>query len=159
MKLIYFRSMLKTKNPAFKDYVQLKVARNAFLKAIGFELTEIEVGRVTGILLFRKMHEQQNGFVHGGVISTLCDMACGYAAYTLVAEGEQVFTAELKVSYLRKGSGNRLVAKGWVLKAGHHFHFCEAEIYAENEEGVRLIAKASSTMAVVRGKVNDKYGD
>ncbi len=139
--------------------MKLKIDRNEFLKAIGFEMTEIEVGRVEGVLLFRKMLEQQNGYFHGGVISTLCDMACGYAAYSLVRQGEQIFTVELKVSYLRKGIGDKLVAKGNVLKAGNNFHFCEAEIFAEKDGERKLVAKATSTMAVVKDKVNDKYGD
>lgn len=129
------------------------------MQQLGFELTQIKEGAVEGVLEIKEMHEQQNGFVHGGVISTLCDMACGFAAYSLVGEGEQVFTVEIKVSYLRPGIGQRIEAKGWVLKAGQRFHNTEAELYAVNNGESKLIAKASSTMAVVRDKVNDKYGD
>lgn len=151
--------MLKSQNPNYKDYVRLKIDRNKFMQEIGFKIDDIKEGTVTGELVVSEMHEQQNGFVHGGVISTLCDMACGFAAYSLVAEGVQVFTTEIKVSYLRPGIGQKILAKGWVLKAGKMFHNCEAELYAENNGEQKLIAKASSTMAVVDRRVNDKYGD
>jgi acyl-coenzyme A thioesterase PaaI-like protein len=40
----------------------------------------------------------------------------------------QVFTAELKVTYLRPGTENEIFAKGWVIKPGKNLHFCEAEV-------------------------------
>ena len=150
---------MQSRNPAFKEYVQLKIKRNEFLKALGFKIHLIEAGKVEGELPFLKKHEQQNGYFHGGVISSLCDIACGYAAYSLVEEGTQVFTVEIKVSYLRKGIGDKLIAKGWVVKPGRNFHFCEAEVYALKDGEQTLVAKATSTMAVVSEKVNDKYGD
>lgn len=151
--------MIRTNNPNFKEYVQLKIDRNEFINTVGFEITSIEVGEIEGAVEFNKKLEQQNGYFHGGVISSLCDMVCGYAAYSLVAEGEQVFTVELKVSFLRKGIGEKLIAKGSVIKAGNNFHFCEAKVFAESKGERKLIATATSTMAVVRESVGDKYGD
>lgn len=145
-------------NPQYREYVLIKVSRNRFMQQLGFTLTEIGEGRVKGELQITEMHEQQNGFVHGGVISSLCDMACGFAAYSMVPEGVQVFTVELKVSYLRPGVGERIIAHGWVLKPGKRFHFCESELYVVRDGKEILIAKASSTMGVVDNKVNDKYG-
>ncbi len=149
---------MQSMNPQYRDYVELKVSRNRFMKELGFELTEIAEGQVKGTLIITEIHEQQNGFVHGGVISSLCDMACGFAAYSMVPNGVQVFTVELKVSYLRPGVGEKIIAKGWVLKPGKRFHFCESELYTINNGKETLIAKASSTMGVVDDKVNDKYG-
>ena len=149
---------IKPANIEFKKYVELKIERNKYMKLIGFELPVIEAGRVEGVLNFSEIHEQQNGFMHGAVTSALCDMACGFAAYTLVNEGEQVFTAEIKVTYLRPGTATKIYAHGWVLKPGKNFHFCEAEIFEMENNEKKLIAKASSTMAVVRDKsFKDKY--
>jgi uncharacterized protein (TIGR00369 family) len=151
---------IKSANIEFKKYVELKIELNKYMKFIGFEIPVIEVGRVEGLLNFSEKHEQQNGFVHGAVTSALCDMACGFAAYTLVNEGEQVFTAEIKVTYLRPGTASKIYAHGWVLKPGKNFHFCEAEIFEMESNEKKLIAKASSTMAVVRDKsFKDKYSE
>lgn len=151
--------MVKSQNPNYEAYVRLKIDRNKFMQYIGFQIDEIKEGEVYGSMKVSEMHEQQNGFVHGGIISALSDMACGFAAYSLVPEGVQVFTVEIKVSYLRPGIGDTIKAKGWVLKAGRLFHNCESELYAVNGNESKLIAKASATMAVVDRKVNDKYGE
>lgn len=141
--------MLRSKNPNFEEYVRYKISVNPFMHSIGFDIYRIEEGYIEGEMKFRKMHEQQNGYVHGGVTSSLCDMAAGFASYSLVGEGEQVFTVESKISYLAPGIGQRLIAKGWVLKPGKRFHFCESEVHIEKEDGTRkLMAKCSTTMAV-----------
>ena len=150
--------MFQSKNPDYKNYVQLKLERNQFGKTLGFRLDEINEGSVVGIMPVQSLHEQQNGFVHGGVISTLHDMACGFAAYSLVPEGVQVFTAELNVRYLRKGIGDSIIAKGRVVKPGKRMMFCESEVFVVNNGEEILISKGSSVMAVVDDYVPDKYG-
>ena len=116
---------------------------------IGFQLANVEPGLVEGFLDFHDIHQQQNGYLHGGVTGTIADIVMGFAAYTLVAQDEQVFTVESKVNYFRPGIGKRVIAKGWVEKAGSRFHFCESEIMTEDENGDKvLIAKSNATMAV-----------
>jgi len=60
-----------------------------------------------------------------------------------------VLTAELKVSLLRAGKGERLVCEASVLKAGRTLSFTEAEVYAESQGQRTLVMKASATMALV----------
>lgn len=118
-----------------------------FMNLIGFEIHRIEEGRVEGVLELKVIHKQQKNFAHGGVIATLADIVCGFAAYTIVSPEIHVVTAELKISYLNPGIGERLHAVGWVLKSGVKLNFCEAEIYALSKDKKVLIAKASATMA------------
>lgn len=135
------------------DYQQLvaqKLKANTFTQAIGFQMDSVEPGATAGHLPVSDMHRQQNGFVHGGVLMTLCDIVAGFAAFTLVKEGEHVVTAEIKVNCLRPAAANTLQAKGWVLKAGKNLHFCESEVWYEDAGKFILVAKASTTMAVVR---------
>jgi uncharacterized protein (TIGR00369 family) len=149
---------MQSPNPEYKQYVMLKMERNHYGKMLGFEIQKIEPGRIEAVMEFKEIHEQQNGFLHGAVISALCDMAAGFAAYTLVNEGEQIFTAEIKVSYFRPGTAKIIHAHGWVEKAGKNLHFCEAEIFQIIENEKKVIAKSSSTMAIVRDKhFKDKY--
>jgi len=120
------------------------------MKHIGCRLTIIEPGHVEAVIDLAKEHQQQIGLVHGGVTATIADVAAGFAGFTLVGPNEHTVTAEIKVSYLRKGRGSRLRAVGRVIKAGTSFHFCEAEVYCQDENGVEtLIAKATTTMAVI----------
>ena len=142
--------MIKTFNPDYEQDIREKLERQAFMKLLGFNMTKIEVGRIEGELNLEEKHQQHVGFTHGGVIATLADIVAGFAAASLVPKGHGVVTAELKVSYFHPGVGEKLLAKGYVIKSGRKLNFCEAEIYVvkENTEPL-LIAKATTTMATI----------
>jgi uncharacterized protein (TIGR00369 family) len=134
-----------TTEPDLETRIRRKLERQYFMHLIGADLTRIEPGRIEVELTLGQQHQQQRGFVHGGLTATMADLAAGFAAVTLVPDGVGVVTADLKVSYLNPGIGSRLKAIGWVLKAGRRLHFCEAEVWCDDV----LIAKATATMAVV----------
>ena len=141
---------LESRNPEFRKYVEFKISKNKFIRFLGFVITKIEAGYIEGELEFKEVHEQQNGWLHGGITAALLDMAEGFAAYTLADEGQQIFTVEAKVSYLNPGKAQKFFARGYVLKPGKRFHFCEGEVYYLDAQGEEItVAKGSSTMAVV----------
>ena len=140
---------MRTFNPGFKPRVNKFLERQHFMKLVGFELSVIEEGVTEGWLVLKKEHQQQTGLVHGGVTATLADIVAGFAAYTLVPEDQHVVTAEIKISYFNPGKGERLYAKGWVIKQGKKLNFCEAEVWCYQGENKTLIAKATTTMATV----------
>lgn len=122
-----------------------------FTKEIGFELLNIEKNFSEGRLFIEDRHRQLQGFVHGGVIATLADIASGLAAYTLLEENSAPMTAEIKVSYFNPASEGYLYAKGTVLKSGKKLIFCETEIRNIRNNGEEVfVAKASATMATVK---------
>ncbi|TRX49838.1 PaaI family thioesterase [Fulvivirga sp. M361] len=133
-------------NPDFKTRIKQHLDRQYFMKHIGFQLDVIEVGRTEGWLKLDQIHQQQKGFAHGGLVATLADITAGFAAYTLVPEGFNVVTGEIKISYLNPGVGQELRAKGWVLKQGRKMSFCESEVWCKRDDSMTLIAKATSTM-------------
>ncbi|GGG14232.1 PaaI family thioesterase [Pontibacter amylolyticus] len=140
--------MIQSYNPDFRADIKEKLERQEFMKLMGFEVTKIEVGRVEGELLLEQKHKQHKGFAHGGVIATLADIVAGFAAVSLVPKGHHVVTAEIKVSYFHPGVGDKLLAKGYVLKQGRKLNFCEAEVYVvKGSQEPLLIAKASASMA------------
>jgi uncharacterized protein (TIGR00369 family) len=139
--------------PAEPDFVELvkeKFLGNHFSHFIGINVYRIEAGEVEASIDLQPQHLQQMGFVHGGVTATFADVVSGFAAYTLVKRGYGVVTSNLHINYLNPGLGNKLYARGWVIKAGSRMHFCEAELWTINEAGFRVdVAKVSSTMVVV----------
>ncbi|WP_276495770.1 PaaI family thioesterase [Pontibacter litorisediminis] len=142
--------MIKTYNPDFEADIREKLERQEFMKLMGFTVTKIEEGRVEGELNLEQKHRQHKGFAHGGVIATLADIVAGFAAVSLVPKDHHVVTAEIKVSYFHPGLGDKLLAKGYVLKQGRKLNFCEAEVYTvKGAEPPLLIAKASTSMATI----------
>jgi uncharacterized protein (TIGR00369 family) len=146
------------RNNKWKEYVLYKMDRNKFAALLGLEFVTIEPGFIEGELLFEEKHEQQNGYLHGGVTSAICDMVSGFAAYTMIEQDQQVFTVECKVSYYNPGIAEKFYAKGWVDKAGKRFHFCASEIYYLKGDEKVIVAKSTTTMAVVEaGVVKGKH--
>ena len=142
----------------WKEYLQLKIDRNKFAAAVGLDFINLQPGLIEAELPMKEMLEQQNGYLDGGVTSAVCDMVAGYAAYSMVEEGQQVFTVESKVSYYNPGISDKFYAKGWVDKPGKRFHFCESEIYYMKGGEKVTIAKSTTTMAVIEaGVIKDKH--
>lgn len=134
-----------------------RIFRDApFIHSIGIELTSCGEGwceaRIKGVPSLR----QQHGFIHAGALMTLADHTCGGAAATTVPEDRDVITVENKVSFLRPALGPELICRAEVLRAGRNLVFVEAEVMVESAGGPMMVAKASSTLAVV--PLNTKPG-
>lgn len=137
-------------NAEFKSRVAGKIKGNAFMHHLGLEITRIEPGLVEGILEVKPHHLQQFGRLHGGVVTALADISAGFAVYTLAPADLDVVTGEIKISYLRPGLGTQIKAVGTVLKPGKSVSFAESEIYSiQNGEEI-LIAKATTTMILIK---------
>ncbi len=96
---------------------------------------------------------QQNGYLHAGVVTTMLDSACGYAAFTLVPAGSNILSVEFKVNLLSPAKGDAFLATGRVLKAGKALTICEGELTATEGEGEeKVVAIMTATMMVMRPK-------
>ena len=71
-------------DPAFEARVRSSFARQKIMKTIGASLTKIAPGEIEIELPFREELTQQHSFLHGGIVATLVDTACGFAALTLM---------------------------------------------------------------------------
>ena len=60
----------------------------------------------------------QHGFVHGGIVGTIADSAAGYAAMTVVPASASVLTVEYKLNLVAPADGQRLSARGQVVRPG-----------------------------------------
>jgi uncharacterized protein (TIGR00369 family) len=83
---------------------------------------------------------------------TLADHTCGGAAASTVTEGQDVLTVENKISFFRPASGPNLFCRAEVLRAGRNLIFVEATVMIQSEERRMMVAKASSTLAVIAKK-------
>lgn len=138
-------------DPDFAARVRASFARQAAMGLIGAELTAIEPGRVTIELPVRDDLTQQHGFVHGGIVGMIADSAGGYAAYTLMPADASVLTVEYKINMLAPAKGERLVARGEVLKPGRTLSIVRADVFAIDAGGQKLIAAMQQTLMVMHG--------
>ena len=116
-------------------------------------MTSIQPGAVEIRCGFDEKWTQQNGFVHAGVITSLLDSACGYAALSVAAPANEVLSVEFKVNLLAPAVGEAFVARAAVKRAGKTLTICSADAYAVTGEGEKLIATMLATMMNVEEKV------
>jgi len=116
---------------------------------MGVTLVRVEPGGVTAEMILKPEFTQQHGYAHAGTIATLADVVCGLAAYSLMDEGRSVVSININLSLMRPAKGEKLRADGRVVKAGRKIYFTEADIYAVDQTGEKLAAKASATMTAV----------
>jgi uncharacterized protein (TIGR00369 family) len=144
------------RDPDYEARLRASFARQGFMATLGVELDEIAPGRVTMRLAYRDGLSQQHGYFHGGVIGTLADNVCGYAAFTLLRAEDSLLTAEYKINILAPGRGMALRAEGMVLRPGRRLTVSEAKIYAEQEDGTeKLCAAALSTLMTLPDTPDD----
>lgn len=78
---------------------------------MGMQITSLEHGKATMHLHYqdRLAGNPQTGVVHGGVISTLLDTACGLSAMSAVAASTPVATLDLRIDYLQPARPNEAI--------------------------------------------------
>lgn len=142
--------MDKQESSAPDGLAQLKALLADGLKApmgqtLGFEMVEVEQGRVVFEGTPDRSVYNPLGSVHGGYAATMLDSACGIAAHSTLGPNRSHTTLELKVSYLRGLSvdSGTVRATGRVVSAGRRVAFAEAELH--DGKG-RLCATATSTL-------------
>lgn len=119
-----------------------------FADLLGVRIAHREPGLARVELDARPELMNSHQAAHGGVVMTLADIALAVAAMTLDPQSRGAVTVELKVSFIRPGTGT-LVAEGRCLKAGKSLSFSEGEV--RDGEG-NLVAKALGTFSLRYGR-------
>ncbi|HMH42283.1 MAG TPA: PaaI family thioesterase [Pyrinomonadaceae bacterium] len=137
---------MKPTNPSFAANVEDSFALQPIMKLIGARLLLVEPGVVEITLPYRADLLQQNGYLHAGIITTIADSACGYAAYTLMPAGSNVLSVEFKLNLLRPAQGETFVARAEVIKAGRTLTVVRADVFALTGDNKVLVATMQGTM-------------
>lgn len=112
-------------------------ARQGLMRSFGARIAELAPGRCAVEVAFRDGLTQHHGLFHAGVITTLADNACGFAAMTLVPD---VLSVEFKVNFLRPGAGVLAVARAEVIKPGRTITACRADVFMRDAAGREVLA-------------------
>ena len=134
------------------ERVYASFAKQRIMETLGATLTHVGDGEVHIAVPVVEALTQQHGYLHAGVLATIGDSACGYAALSLMPEDAAVLSIEFKINMLAPAKGTQVVAKGRVVKPGRTITVCSADLVAHGEGGEKLVATMSATMMVVRGR-------
>lgn len=119
---------------------------------LGARLVQVTPGEVVLHLPWRAELGQQHGVLHAGVIASIADSACGYAALSLMPAGAAVMSVEFKVNLVAPGRGTHFTAVGRVRKAGRTLTVCEGAVRAHEGDTEREIAVMTATMIRLEGR-------
>lgn len=125
-------------------------ARQHFMATLGARLERVTPGEVTIALPFRPDLTQQHGYLHAGVVASVVDSACGYAALTVMEPGADVLSVEFKVNLMAPAAGTEFLAIGRVVRSGRTLVVCSGELRAILNERNTVVALMQGTMMAVR---------
>lgn len=137
---------------ALFERVAASFARQQVMATFGARLVKAEPGEVELEMPYDGTLVQQHGFLHAGVVATVLDSACGYAAYTHMPEEAGVLSIEFKINLLRPARGDRFRFVGRVTKAGRTISVCDGQAFARDGETEKLIATMTCTLMTVLGR-------
>jgi len=143
---------MEPRDPAFEARVRDSFARQRFMTTLGASLERVGPGEITISFTHRDELTQQHGFLHAGVMTSVADSACGYAALSLMEPGVGVLSVEFKVNMLAPAVGERFVATGRVVRSGRTLTVCTGEVSTQREGQTVAVLLMQATMMAVRGK-------
>jgi uncharacterized protein (TIGR00369 family) len=126
--------------------------RQGFMRTVGALLESVEPGCVTISCDFHPGLTQQHGLFHGGVVASVVDVACGYAALSVLPADREVLTVEFKVHFLKPAQTDRIIAVGQVIQSGRTLTVCEGSVFDLTR--TKLIARMTATMMAVTAEAS-----
>jgi uncharacterized protein (TIGR00369 family) len=148
-------SAFEAPDPAFAARVRASFGRQRIMAWIGAELSRIEPGLCEITLPFKEELCQQHGFFHGGVVGTIADSAGGYAGFSLMPEDASVLTVEYKLNLVAPADGDRLTARGQVVKPGRTLVVSSANVIVHKDGRETLCATLLQTLMTLHGRKDE----
>jgi uncharacterized protein (TIGR00369 family) len=133
----------KIRMPADLVSLKEKIQTSPFTVWMNVEITACEDGFAELIVPMRQELKQHSGFTHGAVIGFLIDSACCWAASSKVGD---VVTAEYKLNFIAPAVGEKLIARGYVIKSTFSQVITRADVFAVNGTKETLVSTGLATV-------------
>ncbi|MEH0072241.1 PaaI family thioesterase [Pannonibacter sp. Pt2-lr] len=139
------------RDPLWEERVRRSFARQPFMGHLGASLSHLAPGEVDIEMPHRSELTQQHGFFHAGSTTSIADSAAGYAALSLYPAGTGVLSTEFKINLLNPGKGEKLVARGRVIKPGRTLTICRSDVYGVTGDREIHVATGLFSMICLEG--------
>lgn len=130
------------------------LAESPFLSDLGLEFISLDATGAVFELAVGRRHSNAEKRLHGGVIASLLDAACGLPV-RFVGEGADLVravTLTLSINYITAPRGARVRATGRVVGGGRQTVFSQGEV--RDSDG-RLVATATGSFKRLRPAAPD----
>ena len=122
------------------------------MTTLGAKLIHVAPGEVHIEMPVTPAVSQQHGFVHAGAVAAIADSSCGYAAATLASADTGVLAVEFKINLMAPAAGDRIIARGRVIRAGRTLSVCQSDVVAVTEGEEKTVALLTATIMTVRDR-------
>jgi uncharacterized protein (TIGR00369 family) len=117
--------------------------KQPFDEFLCFEYERVDKSNIKVTLPIKPLYINSVGVVHGGIISSLADVAMCNVIEPDENQMQTVVTSDLNVTFLRGAKGKYLVAHAHVFKKGRTLTHAECTIYDDQE---KMVAKAKAIL-------------
>lgn len=131
---------------SYIERVKDSFAEQNVMRLIGARLSRLAPGVCEIEIDRRDDLTQQNGYIHAGIVTTILDSACGYAAFSLMPEGSGVLSVEFKVNLLAPAKGEIVRVRAEVKRSGRTLTVCTADAFSVEAGESRICATMLATM-------------
>ena len=118
-----------------------------FNRWCGMEVTVAKPGFVAIQMPCRAEVGQYQGYWREGLIGTLIDTACGFAAGTVA--GPNLLAANFSVNCLRPAVGQKFIARAGVVKPVKTQALTRCDLFAVDAEGEKWVANGQTLLTVI----------
>ena len=143
---------IQARDPNYDQRTRASFDRQGFMHHLGAQIVELRPGSIAVEVRFDEPLSQQHGYFHGGVVAALADVASGYAAFSLLEPDASNVTVEFKLNLLAPADGERLIARGSVIKPGRTLTVCQSNVFSVRGAEEKLCATALGTFMALPGK-------
>ena len=114
-----------------------------YLQFLGFKLTAWKEGFARLEMPVRPEHRNTVGYLHGGVIASLLDIAGAVSGSYGISEEFVSVTINLNCNYMAPHQAKNVVAEGELIRVTKTLFFAQAKLF--DPENSRLCATATGT--------------
>lgn len=142
----------KSADPAFEARIRASFAKQGLMNTFGASILSLSPGSIEIALTPTAAVLQQHGFVHGGAVAAIADAAAAFAALSLMPPGVGILTVEFKINFVAPAIGDRITARGRVIKAGRTLTLAQADVMAEANGQQKQVAFLTATIMAIEGR-------
>lgn len=136
-------------DPKIDAKIRTSFDRQSLMGTLGARLAKIDAGTVEIEAAITPNTLQQQGFAHAGLTFAIGDSAAGYSALSLMPFDQEVLTTEMKIHLLAPAAGEKLIARGRVIKPGRRLVIVQSDVFAFENGKERHVALLTGTMIAV----------
>ena len=137
------------RDPDYQEKVKESFARQKVMAELAVQITDLSPGEIEFQFPYDERWTQQHGFIHAGIISTVMDSACGYAAYSLMPKDAAVLSIEFKSNFLAPAAGEQFRITSRVIRSGRTITVAEADAFAYTTDREKHVAHMTATIMTV----------